>query len=206
MASMLGDGRQSAPRARRSEKEERKSVRTTSPPEDARTRPARQQEGGRHEVHEAYVAANVRRRGRSSASTGPALAQSAAEPRGSGSEEICRLDHHHRLGSGPSGPRPAELLRPEMGAAHRYQGQGRSRSQTADMFTKIMQEFRARTGAYDALNVIPAWMPDLANTGALEVLDPYRRQVRLPGTSCADRADLSRQPDAREREDIRTSR
>ncbi len=32
---------------------------------------------------------------------------------------------------------------------------------TAEMFTKIMQEFRAGTGAYDALNVIPAWMPDL---------------------------------------------
>jgi len=45
--------------------------------------------------------------------------------------------------------------------------------QTAEMFTKIMQEYRAGTGAYDALNVIPAWMPDLANAGALEVLDPY---------------------------------
>jgi multiple sugar transport system substrate-binding protein len=44
---------------------------------------------------------------------------------------------------------------------------------TSEMFTKIMQEFRAGTGAYDALNVIPAWMPDLAQTGALEVLDPY---------------------------------
>ncbi len=44
---------------------------------------------------------------------------------------------------------------------------------TAEMFTKTMQEFRASTGAYDALNVIPAWMPDLANAGALEVLDPY---------------------------------
>jgi multiple sugar transport system substrate-binding protein len=43
----------------------------------------------------------------------------------------------------------------------------------AEMFTKIMQEYRAGTGAYDALNVIPAWMPDLANAGALEVLDPY---------------------------------
>jgi len=32
---------------------------------------------------------------------------------------------------------------------------------TAEMFTKIMQEYRAGTGAYDALNVIPAWMPDL---------------------------------------------
>ena len=43
---------------------------------------------------------------------------------------------------------------------------------TSEMFTKIMQEYRANTGAYDALNVIPAWMPDLAQAGALEVLDP----------------------------------
>src|SRR3954452_9373065 len=42
---------------------------------------------------------------------------------------------------------------------------------TEDMFTKIMQEYRAGTGAYDALNVIPAWMPDLAGAGALEQLD-----------------------------------
>jgi multiple sugar transport system substrate-binding protein len=44
---------------------------------------------------------------------------------------------------------------------------------TAEMFTKIMQEFRAGTGAYDALNVIPAWMPDLAQAGALQQLDSY---------------------------------
>jgi multiple sugar transport system substrate-binding protein len=43
----------------------------------------------------------------------------------------------------------------------------------AEMFTKILQEHRAATGAYDALNVIPSWMPDLARAGALEVLDPY---------------------------------
>ena len=43
----------------------------------------------------------------------------------------------------------------------------------AEMFTKIMQEYRANTGAYDALNVIPAWMPDLAQTGAREQLDSY---------------------------------
>lgn len=43
----------------------------------------------------------------------------------------------------------------------------------AEMFTKIMQEYRAGTGAYDALNVVPSWMPDLANAGALEPLDPY---------------------------------
>ncbi len=44
---------------------------------------------------------------------------------------------------------------------------------TAEMFTKTMQEYRAGTGAYDALNVIPAWMPDLVNSGALEPLDAY---------------------------------
>ena len=41
------------------------------------------------------------------------------------------------------------------------------------MFTKILQEHRAGTGAYDALNVIPSWMPDLVRAGALEELDPY---------------------------------
>jgi multiple sugar transport system substrate-binding protein len=44
---------------------------------------------------------------------------------------------------------------------------------TEEMFTKIMQEYRAGTGAYDALNVIPAWMPDLVLAGALEQLDPF---------------------------------
>lgn len=44
---------------------------------------------------------------------------------------------------------------------------------TAEMFTKILQEHRAGTGAYDALNVIPAWMPDLVRAGALEQLDQY---------------------------------
>jgi multiple sugar transport system substrate-binding protein len=55
---------------------------------------------------------------------------------------------------------------------------------TAEMFTKIMQEFRAGTGAYDALNVIPAWMPDLVQAGALENLESlvdkygYRAELR----------------------------
>ncbi len=44
---------------------------------------------------------------------------------------------------------------------------------TAEMFTKILQEHRAGTGAYDALNVVPTWMPDLVRAGALEELDPY---------------------------------
>jgi len=41
------------------------------------------------------------------------------------------------------------------------------------MFTKIVQETRADTGAYDVLNVIPNQMPDLVLAGALEPLDDY---------------------------------
>ncbi len=44
---------------------------------------------------------------------------------------------------------------------------------TAEMFTKILQEHRAGTGAYDALNVIPSWMPDLVKAGALIELDAF---------------------------------
>ena len=77
---------------------------------------------------------------------------------------------------------------------------------TAEMFTKIMQEYRAGTGAYDALNVIPAWMPDLANAGALEVARPLCRQIRLPRRAAEDRADLSRQPDDGRRQDLRLPR
>ena len=54
----------------------------------------------------------------------------------------------------------------------------------AEMFTKIMQDFRSGAGAYDALNVIPAWMPDLANAGALEASRSLRRQIRPTATSC----------------------
>ncbi len=43
----------------------------------------------------------------------------------------------------------------------------------AEMFTKILQEHRSGSGAYDALNVVPAWMPDLVRAGALEELDPF---------------------------------
>ena len=42
-----------------------------------------------------------------------------------------------------------------------------------EAFTKIMQEHRGRTGAYDVVNAMPAWMGDLARAGALEPLDGY---------------------------------
>ena len=40
-----------------------------------------------------------------------------------------------------------------------------------EAFTKIMQEHRGKTGAYDVVNAMPAWMGDLARAGALEPLD-----------------------------------
>jgi len=44
-----------------------------------------------------------------------------------------------------------------------------------------MQDYQVGEPApYDALNVIPAWMPDLAQAGALEVLDPYVESTATP--------------------------
>ncbi|MFV2063646.1 MAG: sugar ABC transporter substrate-binding protein [Chloroflexota bacterium] len=40
-----------------------------------------------------------------------------------------------------------------------------------ELFTKTMQAYRAGSGAYDVLNVVPNQMPDLALAGALEPLD-----------------------------------
>jgi multiple sugar transport system substrate-binding protein len=63
---------------------------------------------------------------------------------------------------------------------------------TAEMFTKIMQEYRAGTGAYDALNVIPAWMPDLVQAGALEQLETlvdkygYRNELKTIAATYRD--------------------
>jgi multiple sugar transport system substrate-binding protein len=43
----------------------------------------------------------------------------------------------------------------------------------AEVFTKIMLDYRAGTGAFDVVDVVPSWMPDLAQAGALEPLDAY---------------------------------
>jgi multiple sugar transport system substrate-binding protein len=42
-----------------------------------------------------------------------------------------------------------------------------------ELFTKTMAEHRAGTGAYDMLNVMPQWLPDLVEAGAVELLDPF---------------------------------
>jgi multiple sugar transport system substrate-binding protein len=42
-----------------------------------------------------------------------------------------------------------------------------------EMFPKTMAEFRAGTGAYDVLNVVPSQMPDLVAAGVIEPLDGY---------------------------------
>ena len=46
-------------------------------------------------------------------------------------------------------------------------------AQHDEMFPKMMQEHRGGTGAYDVLNVVPAWMGDMVRAGAVEPLDAY---------------------------------
>jgi len=43
----------------------------------------------------------------------------------------------------------------------------------SELFTKTVAEHRAGTGAYDLLNIVPAWMPDLVNAGVIVPLDQY---------------------------------
>ncbi len=42
-----------------------------------------------------------------------------------------------------------------------------------EMFTKALIEHRAGTGAYDVINVVPAWMADMVTAGVVEPLDPF---------------------------------
>jgi len=50
----------------------------------------------------------------------------------------------------------------------------------AEMFTKIMQDFKSGAGAYDALNVVPSWMPDLANASTNMAIAPSCRRSHRP--------------------------
>lgn len=43
----------------------------------------------------------------------------------------------------------------------------------AEVFSKIMLDYRSGGGSFDVVDVVPAWMPDLAQAGALEPLDAY---------------------------------
>ena len=54
----------------------------------------------------------------------PAAAQSAAQSAVDAAKKVRRQDDHHRLGGRPAVARSAQLLRPEVGGAHRHQGQG----------------------------------------------------------------------------------
>jgi len=42
-----------------------------------------------------------------------------------------------------------------------------------EVFSKIMLDYRSGTGSFDVLDVVPSWMPDLAQAGALEPLDAF---------------------------------
>ena len=42
-----------------------------------------------------------------------------------------------------------------------------------EVFSKIMLDYRSGGGGFDVVDVVPSWMPDLAQAGALEPLDAY---------------------------------
>ena len=42
-----------------------------------------------------------------------------------------------------------------------------------EVFTKIMLDYRSGAGGFDVVDVVPSWMPDLAQAGALEPLDSF---------------------------------
>ncbi len=42
-----------------------------------------------------------------------------------------------------------------------------------EVFSKIMLDYRSGTGSFDVVDVVPSWMPDLAQAGALEPLDAF---------------------------------
>ena len=42
-----------------------------------------------------------------------------------------------------------------------------------EVFSKIMLDYRSGGGSFDVVDVVPSWMPDLAQAGALEPLDAY---------------------------------
>lgn len=42
-----------------------------------------------------------------------------------------------------------------------------------EVFSKVLLDYRSGTGSFDVVDVVPSWMPDLAQAGALEPLDAY---------------------------------
>ena len=68
---------------------------------------------------------------------------------------------------------PLQLLRPEVEGADRDRRQGDRGRRPPRCSPRSCRSTAPASGAYDALNVIPSWMPDLVRAGALEDLDPY---------------------------------
>ena len=113
-----------------------------------------------------------------------------------------RQDHHDRLGSRIAVPRPAELLRPPVGKAHRLQGEGRRGPDRGNVHQDHAgvprRHGRLRRPECDPrLDARPRAGRRARATGQL------RGQVRLPGRAQDHRAHVSRQPDDRQREDLR---
>ena len=103
----------------------------------------------------------------------PAWAASAAQTAVDAAKEYAGTEITIVWEAGPPGARPAQLLRPEVEGAHRHRRQGDRGADRPRCSPRSCRSTAPAPGAYDALNVIPSWMPDLVRAGALEDLDPY---------------------------------
>lgn len=119
-----------------------------------------------------WIGASVVAAGLAAIAATPALAQSAAERAVEAAKQYSGTTLNITWEAGLqaldplnfSGPKWEELTGIKINVVE---------SPIQELFTKTLAEHRAGSGAYDLLNVVPAWLPDLAEAGALEPLDEY---------------------------------
>ena len=99
-----------------------------------------------------------------------------------GSEAVRRLDHQHDLRVGPAGAGAPQLLRTAVAGPDRHRLQRRGAA-APDQYSKPIAEHIAGSGAFDILDIEPAWIPAMANGGVILPIDDYVEQHM-------DKADL----------------
>ncbi len=98
-------------------------------------------------------------------------------PRCPGRQAVYWRHPQHDLRGGPPGARSAQLLGVRLGAADGHQIE-RGRAVASRPVLKAGREHIAASGAYDILDIEPAWTPSLADGGVIAPLDDYMAKYR----------------------------
>ena len=83
-----------------------------------------------------------------------------------------RRHAQHDLRGRPAGARPAQLLRPDVGAADRHQVE-RGRAVLPDLYSKASPSTSPARAPTTSSTSAPAWTPSLADGGVIAPLDDY---------------------------------